>query len=227
MSSTLSASALAPSSLPDDLPIFPLSGVVLLPHARLPLHVFEPRYLAMIDDALATTGRMIGIIQPKDDEGDKPNKSAPPPELYSIGCAGRITSFAEMEDGRLMIGLNGRCRFKIAEELTQKHLYRQVKPRWEKFLSDLEEPKPCLIDHTKLSSVLQPYLKAQHMEADWAAIEGMEDEDLIATLVMVCPLAPNEKQALLEAPDTGARAAMLITLLEMAALPPADGSARH
>ena len=224
MSSTLSATALAPSALPDILPIFPLSGAVLLPRSRLPLHVFEPRYLAMIDDVLGTQGRMIGMIQPSV-ETDKTKDALPP--IYSVGCAGRITSFAETEDGRLMIGLTGVCRFEVKEELRQQNPYRQVLPIWEKFLGDMTEPQDVAVDHDRLAEVLKPYFKAQSIEADWATIEDMSDETLISTLVMICPFEPNEKQALLEAPDLATRASMLMTLLEMASVPSGDGNARH
>jgi uncharacterized protein len=226
MSRTLSATCTAPSSLPGTLPIFPVPGAILLPRARLPLHIFEPRYLAMIDDVLATPGRMIGMIQPLVNEtADAQDKDRP--AVYSIGCAGRVTSFAETEDGRLMIGLTGLCRFEIGEELRQPSPYRQVRPRWDRFLADMETPPAVTIDHAKLAAILEPYLKAQSIEADWATIKAMSDELLISTLTMICPLAPNEKQALLEAPDLAARATMLMTLLEMASLPPGEGNARH
>jgi Lon protease-like protein len=224
MSSTLSATAFAPSALPEILPIFPLSGVVLLPRARLPLHIFEPRYLAMIDDVLATQGRMVGMVQPTADADDK---SGDAPPVYSVGCAGRVTSFAETEDGRLMVGLTGLCRFEIGEELQRPNPYRRVRPNWEKFQADLDASPDVAIDHERLSAILQPYFKAQSIETDWTAIQGMSDESLISTLAMICPLAPNEKQALLEAPDLAARAAMLMTLLEMASLPPGEGNVRH
>ena len=222
--SMLSATALAPSALPDLLPIFPLPGVVLLPRARLPLHIFEPRYLAMIDDALSTQGRMIGMIQPMEDTS---SKSPEPTPIYNVGCAGRITSFAETEDGRMMIGLTGICRFHIKEEVSLHTPYRQVRPDWKSFVNDIGDAPDVSIDHARLSAILQPYFKSQSIEADWATIEGMSDDLLISTLAMICPLAPNEKQALLEAPDLTARAAMLMTLLEMASVPPGDGQARH
>ena len=224
MSGTLSASACAPSALPEILPIFPLSGVVLLPRARLPLHIFEPRYLAMIDDVLATQGRMIGIIQPT---VETENAGTAVPPVYSVGCAGRLTSFAETEDGRLMIALSGVCRFEIFEELQLQNPYRQVRPNWEQFLTDMKDAPDVTIDHERLSAVLKPYFKSQNIEADWAAIDGMSDENLISTLVMICPFAPNEKQALLEATDLATRATMLMTLLEMASMPPGEGNARH
>ena len=197
--------------------------MVLLPRARLPLHIFEPRYLAMIDDALATQGRMIGMVQPNGEIKTGNDK----PAVYAIGCAGRITSFAEMDDGRMMISLTGLSRFEIQEELNMDNPYRQVHPNWEKFVSDLTPPTDTPIDHERLSRILQPYFKTQSIEADWTAIESMEDEMLVSTLAMICPLPQNEKQALLEAPDLATRANMLMTLLEMASLPPSEGHARH
>jgi Lon protease-like protein len=224
MSATLTATATLPVSLPDTLAIFPIPGAVLLPRARLPLHIFEPRYLSMIDDVLGTPSRMIGMIQPTEETDDrKPDRAA----IYSVGCAGRITSFAETEDGRFMIGLTGLCRFEVEHELDVKTPYRKIHPNWDRFLDDLKEPAEVSIDHARLSMMLQPYFKSQSMEADWIAIESMADETLVATLTMICPFAPNEKQALLEAPDLASRAEMLMALLEMAAMPPADGNAKH
>src|SRR5262249_4643366 len=153
---------------------------ILLPRARLPLHIFEPRYLAMIDDVLATPGRMIGMIQPVADAKDKDR-----PAVYSVGCAGRVTSFAETEDGRIMIGLTGLCRFEIGEELMQTSPYRQIRPRWDKFLADIETPPAAAIDHARLATVLEPYLKTQSIEADWATIKAMSDELLVSTLTMI------------------------------------------
>jgi Lon protease-like protein len=226
MSAAMSASASAPSSLPQELPIFPLTGVVLLPRAKLPLNVFEPRYLAMIEDALAQPGRMIGIIQPNAPE-DK-NVIAPP--IYKIGCAGRIVSFNETDDGRFMIGLAGVCRFEVAGELPTGKPYRRVRPDWRKFLPDLDTPAISHIDRKHLTIVLQHYFKVQNIDADWRAMQNTPDELLVSSLVMICPLAPNERQALLEAPDLFARAELLIALLEMASVPQAnegDAGVRH
>src|SRR5580698_5813033 len=131
MSATATQPAFAPSALPDVLPIFPLSGVLLLPRGRLPLNIFEPRYLAMIEGALAN-GRLVGMVQPSAADSQEPL-----PPIYHIGCAGRITSFTETEDGRFLISLTGICRFTITEELPIEHGYRRVKPDWEGFLSDI------------------------------------------------------------------------------------------
>jgi Lon protease-like protein len=126
-----------------------------------------------------------------------------------------------------MVSLTGYCRFEVREELAPLRPYRQVRPSWDKFLADTEAPPETDIDHERLATVLQPYFKSQNIEADLATMHGMPDEILVATLAMICPLAPNEKQALLEAPDLAARADMLIALLEMASLPPSEGNARH
>lgn len=220
----MSATAFAHSKLPETLPIFPLPGVVLLPRARLPLHVFEPRYLAMVDSVLATHDRLIGMVQPKSGE---PSGTGDKPAVYSIGCAGRISSFAETEDGRMMVSLTGLSRFEIAEELNTDSPYRRVRPLWDKFAADVKPETSATVDHDRLSTILKPYFKSQSIEADWATIDGMTDELLISTLVMICPLPPNEKQALLEAVDLSSRADMLMTLLEMASTPSGEGSAKH
>jgi len=224
MSAVVSPVMYDPSALPKILPLFPLSGVVLLPHARLPLNVFEPRYLAMVQDVLGRSDRMIGIIQPSHTE-----EHGHMPQLYKVGCAGRITSFTETEDGRFLIGLTGACRFTIAEELASTAPYRVARPDWQSFLYDLEHSGQSEIDRKRLIAVLQHYFKMQEIPADWNAIQNTPDDMLISSLVMICPLAANEKQALLEAQDLNARAEMLVALLEMAAFPQVEneGSIRH
>jgi Lon protease-like protein len=206
------------------LPLFPLAGVLLLPRGRLPLNIFEPRYLSMVEDALAH-GRLIGMIQPSTSELQEPL-----PPLYHVGCAGRVTSFNETEDGRFLISLTGVCRFRVTEELPIERGYRRTKPDWGNFLSDINEPADTEIDREKLMSVLHGYFKLQGIAADWNAVQGTNNETLVSSLAMICPLAPNEKQALLEAPDLRARADMLMALLEMASMPAAteiEGAARH
>lgn len=212
----------APSALPDSLPIFPLPGVVLLPRGRLPLNIFEPRYLAMIEDALGK-GRMIGIIQPTALEAEG---TVPP--VYRIGCAGRITSFTETDDGRFLIGLVGVCRFAVAEELPSARGYRRVRPEWQQFLTDIGEPEEAELDRERLMGILRQYFKVQGIAADWNAVQNTSNEMLVSSLTMICPLAPNEKQALLEAPDLHTRANLLMALLEMATLPQGEAEgARH
>lgn len=225
--SNLSATASAPVLLPEILPIFPLSGAILLPRARLPLNIFEPRYLAMIEDVLAN-GRMIGMIQPNIPASVVEGQEGALPPVFNVGCAGRVTSFNETEDGRFLIGLTGVCRFTIKQELPFEKPYRRVIADWQKFTGDIDEPHDNEIDRKRLSAVLQHYFKLQGIAADWNAVQNTPNDLLVSSLVMICPLAPNEKQALLEAPDLHTRADMLIALLEMASLPQNEAEgARH
>ncbi len=197
-------------AMPSTLPVFPLSGVLLLPRGQLPLNIFEPRYIAMIDDALAHE-RMIGMVQP----------SGPgnPPKVYPHGCAGRITSFDETDDGRYLITLTGLCRFRIDQELATVRGYRRVVADWSGFRDDMEGrvETPCL-DRARLKSVLMAYFRRQGITANWEAVDNAPDDRLVVSLAMICPFDPKEKQALLEAPDPAARADLLLSLIEMAAL---------
>lgn len=221
--SNLSATASAPVLLPETLPIFPLANAVLLPRGRLPLNVFEPRYLALIEDVLGQ-GRIIGMIQPNAPEGQEGTS----PPIFNVGCAGRITSFNETEDGRFLIGLTGVCRFTVAQELPLEKPYRRVVADWQKFITDIDELEDIDIDRKRLASVLQHYFKLQGIAADWNAVQNTPNDLLISSLVMICPLASNEKQALLEAPNLHTRADMLMSLLEMASMPQNEAEgARH
>ena len=195
---------------------------MLLPHARLPLNIFEPRYLALIEDALGK-GRMIGMIQPTV-TGDIDN-----PPLYSVGCVGRITSFNETDDGRLLIVLTGICRFRVADEKPGTGLYRCVTPDWQPYLADLGDPEPCTIDRERLIGLMQIYFRKNAISVDWNVVKNAPDDVLLPTIIMICPFAPNEKQALLEAESSAARAEMLMTLLEMATAPQSEneGEMRH
>ena len=210
--------------LPASLPVFPLSGVLLLPRGKLPLNIFEPRYLNMTLDSIGSPSRMIGMIQPSDSEAQ--GKSS---DLFRVGCAGRITSFSESEDGRLLITLTGICRFKVAEELPLNRGYRRVKADWAAFQDDLTDENPTKIDRVRLLQGLRDFFKLQGITANWDAIEQSPDERLVTSLAMVCPFAPIEKQALLEASGTADRAAQMIAMIEMAVLGQAgDGEmARH
>lgn len=199
--------------LPANIPVFPLTGVLLLPRGKLPLNIFEPRYLNMTLDALGSSSRMIGMIQPSDSEGRGKHV-----ELYRVGCAGRITSFTESDDGRLMITLTGVCRFKIAEELALHRGYRQIAADWTAFADDLKDEPPAEIDRARLLQGLRDFFKMQGITANWDAIEQSPDERLVTSLAMVCPFAPIEKQALLEASGTADRAAQMIAMIEMAIL---------
>lgn len=191
--------------LPDDLPIFPLGGVLLLPQGRLPLNVFEPRYLAMVEDAMAGR-RLIGMIQPHNDTSG----------IFKTGCAGKITEFSETDDGRFLITLTGICRFDVEDELPQTKGYRRVKPGWAKFEKDLEEPGCPGLNKARLKELLKKYFNQQDMTCDWDAVEGTPDGKLITCLAMICPFEPSEKQALLEAQCCRTRAEMFMTMLEMA-----------
>ncbi len=208
------------SLLPDVLPLFPLSEAILLPRGRLPLNIFEPRYLAMVEDSLGQ-GRMIGLVQPAGESGAGP--------LYQVGCAGRIVSFAETDDGRFLIHLLGVCRFRIGQELPDQRGTKRIRPDWSGFLQDLnplETDGP--FDRDRLLAALRPYFKAQGVTTDWEALSVADGEELISSLAMACELPASERQALLEAPNLKARADLLIALLQMACLRRDDGeSARH
>lgn len=196
--------------LPVSLPIFPLTGVLLLPRGRLPLNVFEKRYLAMTEDALKAE-RLIGMVQPQPGEGD-----AGEPALYRTGCAGRMTEFAETEDGRYLITLRGLARFDIARELPQDRLYRRVVPNWQPYRGDLEADA-APIERERLLAALKPFFRRHNIAAEWAAVEATPDDRLVTTIAMAAPFAPNEKQALLEARGLAERARLLTALVEMAA----------
>lgn len=208
--------------LPDALPIFPLAGVLLLPHGQLPLNIFEPRYLAMVDAALAGD-RLIGMVQPKTC-GCTP--------VYETGCAGRIVNFAEAEGGRYLITLSGMCRFKIGEEIPSDEPYRVVKPDWSGFGSDMKPQKETVaVDRSKLNRLLQSYFRQQEMSCDWNKVDIAPDSDLLTALAMICPLKPSEKQALLEATDVQRRTELFMTMIEMAISHPCsqneDGGCCH
>jgi len=211
------------TALPSILPIFPLTGVLLLPRGRLPLNIFEPRYLAMTRDALAGE-RLIGMVQPSD-----PQAAGDNPPVYPTGCAGRITSFSETDDGRFLITLTGISRFHIREELPLLEGYRRVVPEWRDFAGDLAGDDEPSFDRERLLRGLRAYFQHHRIEADWDAITSVPGERLVTSIAMICPFEPSEKQALLEAPDLGERAQLLTAIVEMAALnPPRDGpGARH
>lgn len=197
--------------LPEHFPIFPLTGALLLPHGCLPLNVFEPRYLAMTDDALAA-GRHIGMIQPNPAE----RAGASGPALHRIGCIGKLISFAETDDGRYLITLAGVVRFAVVEELAMTRGYRRVRGDVSAFTEDLMPLEPSAgLDRTPLFEVLHRYFARQGVDANWSALEHMSDSVLVATLAMACPFGPQEKQALLEAPDFEQRADTLLTLLQI------------
>ena len=213
---------LSPAELPSTIPVFPLSGVLLLPRGTLPLNIFEPRYLAMTEDALATPDRLIGMIQPTE-----PERGEKPPALYSVGCAGRIASFSETDDGRYLITLGGVCRFSVSEEVATMRGYRRVVPDFARWQADLGEPSATKIERDRMLAALKAYFTRTGMSADWNAITDSPDDRLVTTLAMFCPFEPQEKQALLECETLAERSATLIALLEMGTRGSAGEGAKH
>jgi Lon protease-like protein len=203
--------------LPTTLPVFPLAGVLLLPQGKLPLNIFEKRYLAMTRDALSA-GRMIGMIQPTG-LGDIETG----PALFPMGCVGRIVSFAETDDGRYLITLNGVIRFRIQQELELLQGYRRVVPDYASVRGDMTEPAETMDDlgRARILKALLQYFRANNISANWDAIKKMDDLALVNTLAMSCPFEPTDKQALLESEGLAARGQVLAALLEMGAISPA------
>ena len=257
-------SVFAPSfeNLPAEIVVFPLAETLLLPDGRMPLNIFEPRYIAMTDDAIASPTRLIGLIQPvnpppKNDAeapensgatspsadlspsrnpaeklliggkisigGENPSAKSEPP-LRAAGCAGRIMSFAETEDGRYLITLTGICRFRVGEEIAGKRGYRRVRADWSPYRADMESNKADAgWDRKLLTKNLRAYLERKGLAADWDAIRKADNAELLTSLAMLCPFSADEKQALLEADDSNRRAEIINTLMEMAVMENADG----
>ncbi len=212
--------------LPETLPLFPLSGVLLLPGGKLPLNIFEPRYLAMIFDSLAGH-RMIGMVQPMQPggfAGDGLPSEDGRPKVHQVGCAGRIVSFNETEDGRLLLALSGVSRFQIARELDPAlGGYRRASVLFSPYRADLDYADEMVaLDRERLVAGLAAFFKGKNLSTDWDAVKKADDLNLVNSLSMVLPFGPVEKQALLEAADTSARAKLLIGFLEMAALTPSS-----
>ena len=208
------------SELPAAFPVFPLTGALLLPHGKLPLHIFEPRYKAMVEDALADQ-RVIGMVQPDPGLPDGPDG----PGLFRVGCLGRLSSFSETGDGRYLIALTGLIRFRVGAEIEGRRGYRRVAADFAGFEADLDPQVGALPQRQTLLSALRAYFTANGFDANWAAIEGMDDNELVVTLAMVCPFEAVEKQALLQAADASARVETLVTLLQMGAHGAGDGLA--
>jgi hypothetical protein len=208
-------------SLPTHIPIFPLNGVLLLPDAKLPLNIFEPRYLDMIRDAMSGN-RIIGMIQPLQRTSGQAagnDSRAGPGAVYDIGGAGRITAYEETPDGRFEITLTGLSRFAISEELSVTTRYRQVVADWDRFAADRwGEDDGTGVDRNRLLTALRAYLELAQIPAEWGAIEKAETSALITSLTMICPFGPAEKQALLEAHDLYERSRIMTALVEMSLL---------
>lgn len=202
-----------PADLPEIIPVFPLPGALLLPRGQMPLNIFEPRYLAMVDDALRDGHRLIGMIQP--DVAHSP-KDSDKPALFRVGCVGRITQLAESGDGRYILELTGVSRFKVVEELEVLTAYRQCKVDFFAFVDDFTARMgEDDVDREALLSVLADFLKANNLKVDWEGVESAPNEALVNALAMMSPYGPAEKQAMLEAPDLKTRAEILIAVTEM------------
>jgi uncharacterized protein len=201
-----------PADLPETIPVFPLPGALLLPRGQMPLNIFEPRYLAMIDDALRDGHRLIGMIQP---DVAQAGSSAKAP-LYKIGCVGRITQLAESGDGRYLIELTGIARFRIEQERDVQTLYRQCRVTYAPFVDDFVARKgENEVDRPALLRALKDFMKANDLKADWEGIDQAPNEALVNALSMMSPYGPAEKQALLEAPDLKTRAEVLVAITEI------------
>ena len=199
------------ADLPETIPVFPLPGALLLPRGRLPLHIFEPRYLAMIEDCLKTKHRLIGMIQPREVPGTGEKR------LNAIGCAGRLTGFSETEDGRYMITLSGMSRFRVKEEVSGFTPYRRCSVDWGGFQRDLgPTEEDAGFRREEFLALLARYFAAMNLSTDWSSMKEAETELLINSLSMLCPFSPEDKQALLEAPSLTTRRETLVTLIEFA-----------
>ncbi|HUF56991.1 MAG TPA: LON peptidase substrate-binding domain-containing protein [Thermohalobaculum sp.] len=207
----------SPADLPRTLPVFPLPGAVLLPRARLPLNIFEPRYLAMLDDTLRSDHRLIGMVQPHEDRGQ-------PPRLHDVGCAGRVTSLSETEDGRYLIALTGIARFRITAEEEGFTPYRRVAADWSDFHDDLggQELLPRF-DRDAFLTLLNAYFAKTQLSSDWETLQEAEPEMLINSLAIMCPFSVEEKQALLESPDLEGRRETLTKLMRFAVASGGEG----
>ncbi|QIE41111.1 LON peptidase substrate-binding domain-containing protein [Meridianimarinicoccus aquatilis] len=203
----------SPADLPATIPVFPLPGALLLPRARLPLHIFEPRYLAMLDDALKTEHRLIGMVQPRAVPGSDATR------LHGIGCAGRVTGFSETEDGRYMITLAGKSRYRVTREVSGFAPYLKADVSWAGFERDLGGVEAdAAFDRESFMDLLSRFFEARNLSTDWESLKDAEDELLINSLSMLCPFEPEDKQALLEAPSLTTRRETLVTLIEFALL---------
>jgi uncharacterized protein len=201
-----------PDDLPNVIPVFPLPGALLLPRGQMPLNIFEPRYMAMIDDAMKSGDRLIGMIQPDAAHPESEEK----PHLYKIGCVGRITQLAETGDGRYLIQLTGISRFRVEQEIAAPTPYRQCRVSYLPFADDFIARKgEEAVDRDALLGALTAFLKANKLKADWEGIESAPNEALVNALAMMSPYGAAEKQALLEAPDLKTRAEILVAATEI------------
>ncbi|WP_338073177.1 LON peptidase substrate-binding domain-containing protein [Halochromatium salexigens] len=201
--------------LPDVLPIFPLSGAVVMPGVQLPLNIFEPRYLAMVQAALASD-HLLGMVQPRAPTADA-QAADDPLDIHQVGCAGRITSYSETNDGRIVLVLTGLCRFKVLEELPMQEDFRRVRPEWHGFALDLEDEEASLSERERFMGSLRTFCEQRSVEIPWDDIGKMADADLINLLCAHLPLEAEDKQALIETVQLGERASLMRGLMEMSA----------
>ncbi|MEO9516723.1 MAG: LON peptidase substrate-binding domain-containing protein [Paracoccaceae bacterium] len=206
------------SDLPETIPVFPLPGTLLLPRARLPLHIFEPRYLQMMDDCLKTSTRLIGMVQPNEVPGRQGHG------LQRIGCAGRLTQFSETEDNRYLVTLTGISRFRVLSEVEGFSPYRRCKVDWNGFDRDLGDSEgDAKFDRSEFMALLERYFDTRGLSADWDTLKEADDELLLNSLSMMLDFEPEDKQALLEAPSLSTRRETLVTLIEYALLGGSEG----
>lgn len=204
-----------PADLPKRIPVFPLLGAILLPRAGLPLNIFEPRYLSMLDDVISGA-RVLGIVQPERTEGEEESPAGKSVRLRHVGCAGRLTAFQELDDGRLVVTLTGIARFDTVGEIETAKPYRICEVDYERFKDDFSAGAgEELVDRPSLLRVLKSYLDAHKLKADWKSINNAPTEFLVNSLSIMCPYGAEEKQALLEAQDLRMRAEVLMALAEM------------
>lgn len=204
------------SDLPHSIPVFPLRGCILLPRTSLPLNIFEPRYLAMVDDVIRGD-RLIGMIQPVGDGGETGSPQERTAPLHTVGCAGRLVAFQELDDGRIVISLTGIARFELTGEVDTDRPYRTFGVDYRRFAKDLDRTvhEEETVDRVRLLDALKRYLGARNLEADWDAVARSSTEQLINSLSVASPFGCEEKQALLEAQDLKTRAETLVALAEM------------
>ena len=211
------------ADLPEEIPIFPLTGALLLPGGQLPLNIFEPRYLAMVESALGH-GRFIGMVQPREADRETVGDEA---AVFETGCLGRISQFSEMPGGQFSLALSGICRFQITREFELLDGYRRVEPNFDGFIDDLSPPAEGLNDRPGLINALRAFFKSNNLDADWDALEQSPDSVLVTSAAMGCPFGPKEKQLLLEAADLTVRAEKLQVILEMAVHDKSGDMSRH
>ena len=201
------------SQFPNSIPLFPLSGVLLLPKSRLPLNIFEPKYLDMVEDVLTTQHRLIGMIQPTSNDNYSKNSSN---NFNNVGCAGRIISFTETEDSRYLITLSGISRFNFIKKVNSFKSYINAEVDWNNFRNDsITENLQANFDKDKFLLIIKEYFKLTNLQTDWESLKKADDELLINSLSILCPFENDEKQALLEAKTIDERVKILTTLMEM------------